>query len=265
MLCARALPGLLALSVIAPIAIAQTALGSNSFDVVSVKTGDPSFRGMSMHVSPSGFSVTNVTLKYLIQYAWDVKGFQISGGPGWMGSDRFSIEAKSDERLGVDFDHANSENYKAFAERLHSRIRSLLADRFGLRLHTEQRVMPVYELVVAGTGPKLSPAADGAPEGWSTGSGMLKGTRVSTKTIAHGLSDATERIVIDRTGLTGYYDYRLNWTPDATAVGEPHASEQATGPSLFTAVQEQLGLKLKAAKAPVEVLVIDRTEKPSAN
>jgi len=265
MLCARISPGVLMLSTLSLIAFAQTTPGSNSFDVVSVKPGDSSFRGMSMHVSPSGFSVTNVTLKYLIQYAWDVKGFQISGGAGWMGSDRFTVEAKSDERLDVDFDDAHSEKYKAFAERLHSRVRSLLADRFGLKLHTEERVMPVYGLVVAGTGPKLLPAPDGAPEGWSTGSGMLKGTRVSTKTIARGLSDATERVVIDRTGLTGYYDYKLNWTPDAAAGGAPDASEQATSPSLFTAVQEQLGLRLKPAKAPVEVLVIDHAEKPSAN
>lgn len=255
---------MLMLSTLSLIAFAQTTPRSNSFDVVSVKTGDSSFRGMSMHVHPSGFSVTNVTLKYLIQYAWDVKGFQISGGPGWMGSDRFTVEAKSDERLDVDFDHSHSENYKAFAERLHSRIRSLLADRFGLRLHTEERVMPVYELVVAGTGPKLSLAADG-PEGLTTGPGLLKGTRVNTKTIARALSDATERVVVDRTELTGYYDYALHWTPDVAVGGEPHASEQASGPSLFTAVQEQLGLKLKPAKGPVEVLVIDHAEKPSAN
>lgn len=251
MLCARTLPGLLTLSVLAPIAIAQTAAG-NSFDVVSVKTGGDPSRGMSMYTHPSSFSVTNVTLKYLIQFAWDVKGFQISGGPGWIGSDRFTIQAKSEHRLDADLP-------EKYTEQIHSRIRSLLADRFELRLHTEQRTMPVYELVVAAAGPKLSPAKEGKPEGWSSGSGLLKGTRVKAGTIARALADPTGRLVIDRTGLDGYYDYTLTWTPDSAV------SEQAAGPSLFTAVQEQLGLRLKAAKGPVEVLVIDRAEKPSAN
>lgn len=191
MLCARTLPGLLTLSALAPIAIAQTAAG-NSFEVVSVKTGGDPSRGMSMYTRPSGFSVANVTLKYLIQFAWDVKSFQISGGPGWIGSDRFTIEAKSEHRLDGDLPGK-------YTAQLHSRIRSLLADRFELRLHT------------------------------------------------------------DRTGLSGYYDYALTWTPDSAA------SDQAAGPSLFTAVQEQLGLRLKAAKGPVQMLVIDQAEKPSAN
>jgi uncharacterized protein (TIGR03435 family) len=257
MLCARTLPGLLTLGVLAPIAMAQTAAG-NSFDVVSVKTGGDPSRGMSMQTTPSGMSVSNVTLKYLIQYAWDVKGFQISGGPGWIDSDRFTIEAKSDARLEAD----HSEKY---GERLHSRIPSLLADGFGLRLHTERRVMPIYELVVAGTGPKLSRAKDGAPEGWSTGRGMSKGTHVKAGTIARALSDPPGRVVIDRPGLNSYYDYSLTLDAGFGRRAEPHVSEEAAGPSLFTAVQEQLGLKLKAAKAPVEVLVIDHAEKPSAN
>jgi uncharacterized protein (TIGR03435 family) len=263
MLSRRILPALLAFGVLAPIAAAQTGADSNSFDVASVKTGDPSFRGMSMHVGPSGLSVTNVTLKFLIQYAWDVKKFQVSGGPGWIDSDLFTIAAKSDHGQDVDFEQAHSEKYKAFTERLHLKVRSLLADRFALRLHREQRVMPVYELVVAGSGPKLSPAADG-PEGLTSGPGRLKGTRVRTSAIASALSDATERVVIDRTGLNGYYDYSLTWTPDMASGAEPQASERG-GVSLFTAVQEQLGLKLKAAKGPVEVLAIDGAEKPSAN
>ena len=250
MLCARIMRCLLAASAFASIAIAQSAAG-NSFDVVSVKNGGDPSRGMSMYTRPSGFSVTNVTLKYLIQYAWDVKGFQISGGPGWMDSERFTIEGKSD--------------YRMEAGRLRSSIRSLLADRFALRLHTEERVMPVYELVVAGAGPKLSPAAGGEPEGSTSGSGLLKGTRSRAGTIARGLSDATGRVVIDRTGLSGYYDYSLTWTPDRAAGAQPRASDLSDGPSLFTAVQEQLGLKLKPAKGRVEVLVIDRAEKPSAN
>lgn len=253
MVCARTLPGLLTIVALAPIAIAQMAAG-NSFDVVSVKTGGDPSRGMSMQTTPSSFSVSNVTLKYLIQFAWDVKSFQVSGGPGWIGSDRFTIQAKSGHRMAADI-----------TEQLHSRVRLLLADRFELRLHGEDRVMPVYELVVAGTGPKLSPAKNGETEGWYSGSGMLKGTRVKTGTIARALSDPTGRLVIDRTGLNGYYDFSLTWAPDSAAGAAAHPSEQAAGPSLFTAVQEQLGLRLKAAKAPIEMLVIDNAEKPSSN
>jgi len=254
---ARTLPSLLMFGALAPIAVAQTGAG-NSFEVASVKTGGDPSRGMSMQTTPSGFSATNTTLKFLIQYAWDLKAFQISGGPGWMDSDRFTIEAKSDVKL--DADHSGK-----YGDGLRSRLRSLLEDRFGLRVHPDERVMPVYELVVAGTGSKLSPAKDGSPEGWSIGSGMLKGTRVSAKTFARALSEATERVVIDRTGLTGYYDYTITWTPDRGTGPESRVSEQSDGPSIFTSVQEQLGLKLKAAKAPVEVLVIDRVEKPSQN
>jgi uncharacterized protein (TIGR03435 family) len=262
MLSRRMLPGLLTFCALAPIAAAQT--DANSFDVASVRNGDPSFRGMSMHVSPSGFNVTNVTLKFLIQYAWDVKKFQILGGPGWIGSDLFTIEAKSDNGQDVDFDHADSESYRAFAERLHLKVRSLLADRFTLRLHREQRVMPVYELVLAAGGPKLSPSAN-EQEGLTSGPGLLKGSGVRASTIASGLSDATERVVIDRSGLSGYYDYTLKWTPEMASGTEPQAPQKDGGVSLFTAVQEQLGLKLKAAKGPVEVLVIDGAEKPAAN
>jgi len=232
-----------------------------SFEVASIKPAAPGESGMMsrMTTSPGGrFTVEGYTVKALIQQAYDVKDFQITGGPGWVNSERYDIIAKAET--------------SAKPEQIKLMLQSLLAERFKLVIHRDTKELPVYALVVAKNGPKLhqadpeTQAAKGG--GWGVGGGRITGRSLPVSTFAKLLSEQLERTVVDRTGLTGIFDFKLEWTPDRAAAGLSPDSPSVPaelGPSLFTALQEQLGLKLESTKGPVEVLVIDRVEKPSGN
>jgi uncharacterized protein (TIGR03435 family) len=155
-------------------------------------------------------------------------------------------------------------------------FREILVERFGLKVHHETRTLPVYALVVAKGGPKMtaSKPQPNDPDGMPGNPGVLNtslgretGRGALIEFLAEDLSDALGRKVVDKTGLTGRYDFTLTWAPDddAAAMGSSASSGAPQGPSLFTAVQEQLGLKLEPVKAPVDVVVIDHLEKPSEN
>ncbi len=226
--------------------MAQTA---PTFDVASVKPSDPAARNIQMSNSPGMFTAKNCTVKALIVLAYDLRDFQLSGGPGWLDSDRFDIDAKPG---------GSAEHTKAM-------VRALLADRFQLAVHRETRTLPVYELTVAKNGPRLKTSADGEPMGItggeSTGTSHGSFQAVDLKTLAGYLSNQVDRIVIDKTGLQGTYDFSLNWVKNEAQAG----SITSDAPSIFTAVQEQLGLRLQSEKGPVEVLVVDKAEKPTPN
>jgi uncharacterized protein (TIGR03435 family) len=154
-------------------------------------------------------------------------------------------------------------------------VRALLEDRFQLKVHRETKEMPVYALVAAKDGPKLSVAADTSVHGGRTPPGAWNLKNVGTADLVKYLSQQLSRTVIDETGLSGHYDVKLEWKPERgeggpEALGLPPAFDTAsppasTGRSIFTAIQEQLGLKLESTKGPVEMVVIDHAEKPSAN
>jgi uncharacterized protein (TIGR03435 family) len=218
-----------------------------------------------------------ITLKQLIQLAYDLGYFGVDqrlvGGPKWMGTARFDLDAKCDDDLAHTFQKAPIEQLMGIEQTM---LRELLADRFKLRLHHETRQLPVLLLVPARGGPRLTVSAvadsydpfgpDGPPGNWHA-----KG--VSMEELASNLSALPEsegRIVVDRTGLKGKYDFKLKWTPepapDAPAVTADNGLRQdATAPSLQKALEEQLGLKFESSKEPVDVLVIDAAEMPSAN
>jgi uncharacterized protein (TIGR03435 family) len=261
---------------------------SSSFEVVSIKPADPGDRRTMIRLPPGGrFEANGVTVKLLMRVAYDVQDFQIVGLPSWAESDRFIVDAKTGEAKTPDATPENpstmtDEERKALEARLHTRIRTMLADRFKLKAHLETREMPVYALVIAKGGSKLKPAAEaaGGPPRRSLmgGRGQLTGTGATLDMLIHLLSNATGRTIIDRTGLKGVYDFKLEWTPDPGEMGfmggppppggppgEKEAPPAPDGPSLFTAVQEQLGLRLEATKGPVQVVVVDHIEKPSAN
>ncbi len=184
---------------------------------------------------------TSVTAKALIAYAYDVREFQISGGPGWLGSEEYDIVAKPDGDVGGD--------------KVLAMAKSLLAERFKLSLHHESKEMPVLALVVAKGGPKLQPAAGHGPE-VRGGRGRFVARNVTMGLFAAQLAGRVlDRPVLDRTGIAGEFDITLEWAFDPGA---------DNGPSIGTALQEQLGLKLEAQKGAVDVLVIDRVERPSA-
>ncbi len=280
----------------APLSQAE-APAPQSFEVASIKPSAEDGRRVTVGISPGGrYTATGVTLKFLIMQAYDIRDFQISGGPGWLGSERYDIVAKADTPS------LNREKVKVL-------LKSLLAERFNLKVHRETRELPVYALVVGKNGPKLqksetqSDAADigapprqpqpGAPgtedrevrggEGRPgakgamirMGRGQVNAQMATLQDLATLLAQQVGRPVTDKTGLAGKYDFSLEWTPDESLRGtglfgespgpEPAPATDSSGPSIFTALQEQLGLKLESEKGPVEILVIDHVDKASAN
>jgi uncharacterized protein (TIGR03435 family) len=228
------------------------------FEVASIKPGKTGGRGHSLLSDPSGrFTTENATLRNLVMYAYNVRDFQVSGGPRWMDSDTFDIVAKPQTRVK--------------GEQLLQMVQTLLADRFKLKFHREARELSVFALVIGKNGPKLKeakPDGERPMNGIQGGKGELNGLGADMGMLARRLAAMSGRTVIDRTGLTGKYDFKLQWTPDApTPMRGPDepAADNAPGPSLFSALQEQLGLKLESQKGPVEILVIDSAERPSEN
>ena len=244
---------------------AAMVLAQATFDVASIKPSDPASHGMSVGISPSGsFRASGVTLMTLIQQAYDVRGFQVSGGPGWISTDRYDIVTKNESAgpTQQDLIKMNDAQRDEFRTAMMTRLRALIEDRFQVKIHRETKEMQVYGLVVAKGGPKLQPME---PGGRDSSLSVSRGDEAIMHVTAKGLpipnlvkylSDQSGRQVIDETGLTGKYDFQLAFAPD---LGD------ATGPSLFTAIQQELGLRLESKKGPVEVIVIDSAQKPSEN
>ena len=204
--------------------------------------------------------------------AYGIEDDQISGAPKWVNSETYDIEAKVD---GAD----SAELERLSEDQRHLMFQSFLVERFKLKVHWETKDLPVLALVVAKGGPKLQQAKPGdtypngikGPDGKAGGHagmmmwgrGRLTGQGIPIASMVPPLTQQLGRIVQDKTGLTGKYDVELRWTDDTGPDTRP-ASDPAA-PSIFTAIQEQLGLKLDSQKAPVEVLVIDHVDAPSAN
>ena len=228
---------------------AQTPL---AFEAASVKPASRDRGSVMYYRTPPGgrVSVSNATLKLLIQNVYRVRSFQVSGGPSWIVTEGWDIEATpgSNARPAIT------------PEQRDEMFKTLLADRFHLVLHRETKELPVYDLVVAKGGSKLQLSGDEPGFGMTnTGSITFKKTTVST--FANVLSGVLDREVIDKTGIQGNFNVDLHWTPDERA----DAQLDDAGPSIFTAIQEQLGLRLESSKGPVEIFVIDHVEKPSEN
>ena len=214
---------------------------------------------------------------------------QLSGGPSWISSERYDIDAKLDDSQVEPLEKLPSEQ-RILQIRL--RVQSLLADRFKLVVRDETKEVPVYALVIAKNGPKLQEAKpgdtypngikgpDGRPHGmWWMEGGQLTGQALPMGSLVMILSQSCQvgRTVLDQTGLKGKYDIALKWTPDQSPAGmfqgpsgaKPSAEStpppDSSGPSIFTAIQEQLGLKLESTKGPAKAIVIDHIERPSEN
>jgi uncharacterized protein (TIGR03435 family) len=223
------------------------------FDVATVKPTKAESRSASgLDTSHGMLDAENVTLKRCIMGAYGIGPQQVIGGPDWLDSERFDIVAKSDEPVSED-------------AVMMTMLQALLSDRFKLVLHRETRMMPAYVLEVDKNGARLQQAKGGDPSNHtSTG----RAGRVTIDNANTGMDLFTEILarkmdlpVINETGLKGTFDFKLHWTPDNVA-------PENLGPddvSIFTALQEQLGLRLSSKKAPVEVLVIDCAERPSEN
>jgi uncharacterized protein (TIGR03435 family) len=254
--------------------------------VFAVATIRPTPADGRMMMMPNGsaesFNARMATVESMIGFAYDIpysqtmslspKAFfnpsspNLIGGPGWVHSDHYDLTAKADDATIEAWNKLPAAQQK---EQLRKMLQTLLADRFKLVMRRETREMPVWTLVVAKGGSKLTaapPFPPNDPSGpyrspWKRDSGMLEGNGVTVEALTRmlwGMREIESRKVLDRTGLEGTYNFTLKWTSDEDAAG-------GNGPSLFTAIQEQLGLKLESTKAPLDVLVIDHVERPSEN
>lgn len=270
---------------VATIGAAQTSTASRpAFDVASIKPAAPGARGDLCYIVPGGaMTIHNETLKQMISCAWHVPSFRISGGPAWLDSARFDISAKPENPPKA-----------GDLPLMFQALQTLLADRFQLKVRQETTELPIYELVMARKDGKLGPSLAKSKDGGCTpddpnkplpppepgkgpalacdqffmGRTAMKGEAVKVDALVQPmfLPNFLGRAVIDKTGLTGRFDIFMTWTPDETQLppGAPKPPS-SDGASFFTALQEQLGLKLESAKGPVEVLVIESAEKPSEN
>lgn len=238
-----------------------------SFDVASIHPSPPSPDGHNHiwnDVHESHFRTGNLCIRDLIQYAYNLPKSQIRGGPAWLDSATFDIDAKSsaevDERL-----KALSSDDAAQQKRL--MVQELLKERLALSAHAEERSLPVFELIPAKQGAKFRLSdIHGTTIDRRRSSIHVQGSDDTLSLLARELAQIVGRVVINKTGLTGRYDLTLRWTPDdAPAPSTEGSPDPNAPPNLFTAIQEQLGLKLENGKAPVAVLVIDHVEKPSEN
>jgi len=265
------------------------------YDVATIKPTSASDGRRMFMFTPDGISLTGVPIQMLLTEAFHVEDDHIIGAPGWVKANRYDVQAK------VSPEDAPKLDKLKFDER-RSMLVPLLVERLNLKYHHETREMTSYALVVAKGGPKLKlsevqpPPPDAKPPQPGAnpkagdpapgqppqrrmlrlmGRGHLEAEGSSTEMLARVLSQQLGRTVIDKTGLTGSYDYTLQWTPDDAAPpmpgggegGPPHneSATDAVGPSLLTAVQEQLGLKLESIKGPADVIVIDHIDLPSEN
>jgi uncharacterized protein (TIGR03435 family) len=262
----------------APAPTAERDAAPLAFDAISVHptrsgtiiTGNVEVHRTTIRTLDDGYMAENISPKYLIATAYNVKQDSISGGPDWIDSVHYDINAKVS---GSD----SAAPPKLTGAQRRQMLQSLLADRFQLVVHTETKEAPIFELSVTKTGPKFHEATPGDTfasgvkglDGLShpgfpmmTGPGQLTGQGVTISSVIDVLSQTLHRPVVDKSGLTGEYDISLQWTPDSVAAADPANDD---GSSIFTALREQLGLKLESTKGPVKTLVIDNVAKPSEN
>ncbi|HVV44086.1 MAG TPA: TIGR03435 family protein [Bryobacteraceae bacterium] len=238
--------------------------------VLCLCAGDsPRFEAASIHPSPGNtpffarppsngkFYGTGVVVRLMVMLAYNVQESQIAGGPSWIGTDRWNVDAKSEAGAT----HSTGETRQM--------LQNLLNDRFGLQAHRETREQSSYVLKIAKDGPKLKTSENGATNIRVNGNSIdLEHGEISRLTQL--LSSALGKPVVDRTGLTGYYNVSLQWSDAPVADGgviglDAHATSDPNRESIFSAIQNQLGLQLVSQRAPVEMIVIDKVERPSAN
>jgi uncharacterized protein (TIGR03435 family) len=242
-----------AIALTAAAGMAQTA--APVFEVASIKAS--SSVGSQDKTTPGTLLESGETLRQLVTVAFDVKDFQVTGGPAWIDADRYDVVAKA--------------SGPANDQQLFRMLQSLLEERFHLRMHRESKPFPGHALVVGRSGIKAQPAADPHRPSRSSQNGTLTAKAVSMAQLAQWLARRTGAPVVDNTGLSKVYDFSLTWDPAsdrfdplASGAAEPVAADPKNLP-LALALQEQLGLRLEARKVPVEMIVIDGAEKPVLN
>jgi uncharacterized protein (TIGR03435 family) len=251
-----------AIAILCGCAAAQTTAAPQTFDVASIHIHNTETDGHH-HIlndpAESHFRTVNLALRDLIQFAYGLPDSQILGGPAWLDSIMFDIDAKSDPLVDAQLRALPTEQARRQKQMM---VQALLADRFQLKAHQETRQLPVYALVVTKDGPKFKPAK---VNGTTVDTGRTRlhiaGSDDTIGILSRELAQVLGRVVLNQTGLSGRYDLSLRWTAD----DDPTPPSPDTPPGIFAAIQEQLGLKLESTKGPVPVLVVDSVERPSPN
>jgi uncharacterized protein (TIGR03435 family) len=249
----------------------EVLLPGATYDVATIKPHDPNVNISFSSLPNGGFIAKGTTLKNLVCGAYDKFDFQCLGGPAWLDSDRYDVEAKPVSALSDQLLKLSPEQRGKVQGRMQQ---ALLEDRIKLKAHHETRELPIFALVVAKGGLKMQEGKagdtyskglkwdDGKEMGagsFTIGNGKMQAQGISMESLAAQLTQEVEHIVHDQTGLKGIYDFTLKYSDDMAAGADSAA------PSIFTAIQEQLGLKMESTKGPVDVIVIDHVERPSAN
>lgn len=232
---------------------AQAPAQPPAYDIVSIKPNKTGSGSWGIHSGDGRFSATNVSLQSLLVTAFDVKEYLISGVPKEFNSARFDIEAKIVEPDLPALKKLTEQQERAM-------VLPILTERFHFKSHAETKILPVYELVLLPVGPKFKPAADPNSGSMHTENRNLTAAGIPMTSLANLLSYQVQRTVLDKTGLAEHYDLTLKWSPEDDPDPQPNSP-----PALFTALQEQLGLKLRPGKGPVETLVVDHVEMPTEN
>jgi bla regulator protein BlaR1 len=251
---------------------AQTPAPPLKFEVASVKRSALATQGMYLRPRAGGLRIEGATLKNLIAIAYEVREFSVSGGPGWVGSDRFDIDARVESAPSGEPGQSDQTKLQPSGQQIRECLKSLLAERFELVIHRETKEGNVSALVVARNGPKFYEAKPDSKPLIRGQKGLITGQAVPMQMLVLNLANSMGRTVLDRTGLTGKYDFKLEWNTEAAQGDGPALADggvpvdpDTRGPSIFAALQEQLGLRLETQKAPVETLLIDHVAKLSAN
>jgi uncharacterized protein (TIGR03435 family) len=263
-----------------------TSLPAFEYEVATIKPNKSGGGNISIRSPEDGLTVTNFPLSRIFQLAFGVPDYQISGAPEWINSENFDIDAKMDSATADALKKLSADDRRLARQHM---LQALLMARFNLTFHRDSKELPVYWLTIAKNGPKLHEAKPGdtyangipVPAGRSGAGVMIMSGGVGTQTVTaqavtignllRTLANAIGRPVLDKTALTGLYDFTLTYAPDPSQLqglygGAPGAQPaDPESPSIFTAVQEQLGLKLDSGKGPVEIIVIDHVERPSGN
>jgi uncharacterized protein (TIGR03435 family) len=239
-------------------ALLAAAASAQEFEVVSVKPNKSGSNGSHTNTDQGRLTAVNVTLRQLIVRAYNLKDYQVEG-PDWLGIEHFDISAKFPEALPKDPEKSEA-IFTAMMQRM-------LADRFKLAIHRDQKTFAVYGLFVTKGGIKFREAAPTEEgHGSNSNNNHFTGTNIGMDTFANFLSRRQDLPVIDMTGLKGYYDLTLDWIPEPKQPEPGAGADASTGLTIPMALQEQLGLKLENRKAPIEILIVDHAEKlPTEN
>jgi uncharacterized protein (TIGR03435 family) len=226
-----------------------------AFEAVTIKPDDTG--NGYLKLSPDSFSMGGMPTWVLIRSAYGVLlEDQVVGLPGWAKSEHIAVQAKVDQETAATLDKLPAlERWK----QMQLMLQAMLAERFELKAHREPRDLPIYVLTVAKDGPKMKKTAtDGLGGNASYASGKVSAHEISVEALAANLSFTVGRVIVNKTGLEGGYDFTLDYAPEG-------ADASDTRPSIFTALEEQLGLKLVPSKGPVDVIVVDHIERPTEN